>query len=301
MKRSLLAAVLALSPLAEADFIGLYGGLTYWDAELAGTVGASLDVAKRRSDQLAIPDFAVRNTEADGSYWLWAAFEHPIPLLPNIRAEYLVSEHSGTSQPCPTGEFDTDILFDESQCIVIEKLGDRKVTELVTTTLNLDVVDLTAYYEVLDNWVSLDLGLTVRMLQGDFIEDLPLRSVFGVSASTCSDGGGTSAAGSACILPAKQKVTPIDFVLPLLYAKAEAELPFTGFYASALAQGISDGDNSMKEVRAELGYTADITPLLEIGATLGYRYSDMNTKDLKGIFTEDAKLSGLTAGFFVHF
>ena len=74
MKRTLLATVLVLiTSSTYADFIGIYVGAGYWNADFSGDVVSDVSV----TDQLQI--------NGDASSQLYIAFEHPVPVLPNIR------------------------------------------------------------------------------------------------------------------------------------------------------------------------------------------------------------------------
>ena len=88
-----------------------------------------------------------------------AYIEHPIPLIPNIKFGYTNLTHTGSGS---SSEFTWGNLVDFS--------GE------LDTALDMGMTDITAYYEVLDNYVELDLGLTLRYLFGD-IAVTPVTSV----------------------------------------------------------------------------------------------------------------------------
>ena len=70
----LLAAILGLSSVAQADFIGLKGDISYWNVD--GTANIN---EKYQADQ---------DIERDGTVQVSVAFEHPVPIIPNIKAKY---------------------------------------------------------------------------------------------------------------------------------------------------------------------------------------------------------------------
>jgi len=93
---------------------------------------------------------------ADGSYtssekdnseiYIWALIKHPVPVLPNLRVEYVSIEDSGVA----SGQFkDFDITA-------------------ASTTLSYDMkqYDIIPYYNILDNtaWITLDLGLDIKIV-----------------------------------------------------------------------------------------------------------------------------------------
>jgi outer membrane protein len=97
---------------------------------------------------------------ADGSYtssekdstetYVWALIKHPVPILPNLRLEYVSIEDSGVA----SGTFkDFDI-------------------GAATTTLSYDMkqYDIIPYYNILDNtaWITLDMGLDIKIVDASY-------------------------------------------------------------------------------------------------------------------------------------
>lgn len=97
---------------------------------------------------------------ADGSYtssekdntetYVWALIKHPVPVLPNLRLEYVSMEDSGVA----SGQFkDFDITA-------------------ASTTLSYDMkqYDIIPYYNILDNtaWITLDLGLDIKIVDASY-------------------------------------------------------------------------------------------------------------------------------------
>lgn len=187
------AAVLA-APLAHADIVGLGANVSYWDSDLSGKAVSNGDAVDVENDL---------DLSSDSNVNLTAYLEHPVPLLPNVRLNYTSIEQSGR------GELGAD--FDN----IVVNLGGA--TE-VDSDLDLDQLDLTLYYEVLDNWVNLDLGLTIRDLDGE----LKVQEVNGTAASE----------------------SEIDAVVPMGYLAARFDLPLTGVSVGGEANLISfDGDS----------------------------------------------------------
>jgi outer membrane protein len=79
-----------------------------------------------------------------------ASFEHPAPLIPNIKLGYsrLSYEGSGSSVGFTWGNI---VGF----------------TGSIESSFDLGMADFTAYYELLDNVFDVDLGVTLRYLSGD--------------------------------------------------------------------------------------------------------------------------------------
>ncbi|MDX1597421.1 MAG: TIGR04219 family outer membrane beta-barrel protein [Marinobacter sp.] len=186
------AAVLA-APLAHADVVGLGANVSYWDSDLSGKAASNGDVVDVENDL---------DLDSDSNANLSAYVEHPVPLLPNVRLNYTSIEQSGRGEL--GANFDNIIVL-------------SGVTE-VQSDLDLDQLDLTLYYEVLDNWVNVDLGLTVRDLDGE----LRVQEVNGTAVSE----------------------SEIDAVVPMGYLAARFDLPFTGVSVGGEANLISfDGDS----------------------------------------------------------
>ena len=98
---------------------------------------------------------------ADGSYvssekdstepYVWALIKHPVPILPNLRVEYVSIKDSGIA----SGEF-----------------KDFDIDPAPYTTLSYDVkqYDIIPYYNILDNttWFTLDLGLDIKIVDASY-------------------------------------------------------------------------------------------------------------------------------------
>ena len=123
---------------AQADFAGFRVGADAWMQEWTdtkvsdGTDSASLD------DSLDSKDVNIS---------IYAALEHPLPLLPNIRVRA------------------TDLEIDESSEQSFT-LGGAAITPATDIEADLSHQDFTLYYELIDLVVSLDLGFTMRKFDG---------------------------------------------------------------------------------------------------------------------------------------
>lgn len=78
--------------------------------------------------------------------YVWALIKHPVPILPNLRVEYVSIEDSGVA----SGQF-----------------KDFTITS-ASTALSYDMkqYDIIPYYNILDNtaWITLDLGLDIKIV-----------------------------------------------------------------------------------------------------------------------------------------
>lgn len=129
----------------QADTVfGFYAGAGAWQQDYSGDVasgGAAIDV-----DELGF--------DSDTTNFFYAAFEHPIPGLPNVRAQY--------------SELDLDETATLNENINFNGITFPASTE-VGTTVDVTQVDAILYYELLDNVFSLDLGIAGRYLNGDMM------------------------------------------------------------------------------------------------------------------------------------
>lgn len=127
-----------LPSLAQADALGWRIGANSWAQAYEGDVAngpSNIDI----EDDLGMDD--------DDGYSLYAAFEHPIPVLPNLMVTHTQLETDAAGN---VGGFiwDGNIYS-----------GD------ITSDIDLTHTDVTLYYELLDNWVNFDLGLAGRVFE----------------------------------------------------------------------------------------------------------------------------------------
>ena len=240
-----LSCCLLATPQVKADTIlGIFVGTSQWQANFSGEVSSSgpdIDL----KDQL--------DQDGESTRSLFAALEHPIPLLPNIKVRQV--DLDATSSVVIT----SPILFDG----VTYNPGDN-----VTSNFDLSHNNYILYYELLDNWINLDLGLNLVAFDGE----IALES------------------------PGKVSQAKIDETIPTLYAKARFDFPTTNFYAGAEVSIISDGDNSLDERRLNLGYENDFG----FGVEAGYRSFTLNWDDIDNS-DGDLNFDGYYAQVYYHF
>ncbi|WP_166268486.1 TIGR04219 family outer membrane beta-barrel protein [Marinobacter caseinilyticus] len=225
MRKLILVAgtsLLIAAPFASADVVGLGASVSYWDSELSGQAvnkGSAVDV----EDEL--------NLDSDSNANLSAYLEHPVPVLPNVRLNYTSIKQTGRGEVSSSG---FDLIGSGAQ---------------VDSKLELDQIDVTLYYELLDNWVNLDAGLTVRSLDGELLveERFP-----GNNASR----------------------TEIKAVLPMGYLAARFDLPLTGVSIGAEGNGISYSGDSIFDYNAYAQYEVSVVQL-----RAGYRQMSVDYED----------------------
>ena len=263
MKKLATASLLGLAicaPAAMADTVlGLYAGAGVIDFNTSGT----LTDLKSPSPQSAYEvnfknDLGIKG---DNGQYYYIAIEHGIPVLPNIkltRTEY--SEDA-------TGTLTHNISIDGQ----LFPQGSN-----VKTNLDLSHTDLTFYYEILDNWVNLDLGLTARKFDGGIKVHgsyTYLSNVYSVDANQ-----------------------DLGFTMPLIYGRAEIDLPLTGLYVAGEGNWIGYSGSHFYDVWAKVGYTFSFG----LGVEAGYRRIQLTVDNMKDI-NADATLSGNYIAATYHF
>lgn len=222
--RKLIAAVggslVLAAPLANADIIGVGASVSYWDSSTSGQAASGNDVVDLDNDL---------NLDSDSTTNATLYFEHPVPLLPNVRLNLTSIEQSGRGQ-------------------LNANYGLITVGSTVTSDLDLQQIDLTLYYEVLDNWVNLDLGLTAR----DLSSELTIKQVGGLAVDK----------------------TEVDAVIPMGYAAARFDLPLTGLSVGGEINAIGYGGDSVYDVNAYGQYELSLLQL-----QLGYRQMSVDYED----------------------
>lgn len=246
MKNKIIALgiALALPVVAQADTLGFLVGANTWSQSMTGQVqsgSSQIDV----QNELSIDD------QTQGNFYL--AFEHPIPIIPNVRVQHTLLDMAGSNTLTEDIDFE-GITFPAGSEI-------DSIVDLTHT-------DATFYYEVLDNWISLDLGLTARI----FKEGVAITST------------GESAA------------LTIEQTIPLVYAMAKFEIPATGLYVSARGNGVTYSSNTLVDLEANLGYEFDFG----LGVEAGYRIFQLDYED-SSTEAADVKVDGAYVGVFYHF
>ncbi len=238
----LLASTL-LPTLVQADTVlGWRMGANAWQQQYEGDVQSGPSVIDLEDD-LGYDD--------ETGYNLYVALEHPVPALPNIMLQRT--------------ELDADARGD----VVGFVFDDIVYSGAVRSSLDLTHTDATLYYELLDNWVNLDLGITGRAFDN------------GVEITDVA----TGITGSL----------DIDYVIPLLYAQARFDLPLTGLSLGVEANGISYDDDTLYDVKINLAYVF----AFGLGIEAGYRAFDLEYDDDDEI--ADVTIGGAYAGFVWDF
>ena len=237
----LLATLTATPLLATADIAGLYAGTGVWQSSPTGTLG---------NTSISLEN--TLNFDEENSNYFFIALEHPIPLLPNLRLTRTDLEWAGQGVVSAGTSLD-EVVFPSDQAVAAD--------------LDLSHTEVTFYYEILDNIVDLDLGLTARLFDGE-------ASLIGAT---------------------QQERVELDAVIPMLYGRAGIDLPFTGLSAALSGNWVDVNDVSLTDWSAEVNYDFKIAPTLEAGLSIGYRSMLIEIDDQDGL-QSDAEFDGLFIG-----
>jgi len=243
VKFSLSTLAFAITCNAHADTVfGIYAGAGIWQSEYAGDVG---------KPATSVEDLGMSD---NNNNFYYIAIEHPIIFLPNIK----VQQSNITS----------------NQSSVIENnfsIGNIRYPSgsTVATDFDLSYTDAALYYELLDNWLTLDLGVTLRKYSG-YME---------AKSADVSD------------------KTDIDISVPLAYGRVQFDLPLTGFFAGFEGNYISYDGNDLADYSAKIGYSFDSA--LDLGVEVGYRALTVNIDD--GDVHTNLDIKGPYAAAIFHF
>lgn len=243
-KKTILALVaMSCCQMVNADTVfGIHAGGGSWQSEYSGSAG---DPAVT-TGELGMKD--------NNNIFYYVAIEHPVPLLPNLKVQHneIKSDQTGTIE----NNFSIgDINF---------PAGTQ-----VKTDFDLSYTDATLYYELLDNWLNMDLGVTLRNYSG-YLKAESMQLTEKIDA---------------------------DITVPLIYGKFQFDLPLTGFSAGLEGNIINYDGNNLTDYNAKISYTLDSA--LDLGLELGYRTLKMDIDEDDVTTNLDIKGPYLAATF--HF
>lgn len=242
-KMTLAALMLAAAPLAQAaPLVDVYAGANYWHPDTSGTI------ASGDGDIDMHQDLGYSHSNQNNVY---VGLEQPLPLLPNVRVSYMdLSDSASNTIVKP-------IVFDN-----------HAFTGNVHSSYDLKMLDGTLYWSPLNNWVKLDLGLTVRHIKAD----IKIR------------GAGQEAEKN------------VDKTFPLAHVAAEADLPLSGAYVGASVDGVSYDGSHLLDYDAHVGWRSDAL----LGIRAGYRRMELKLNDVGGV-DSDLKIGGPYVGLTLNF
>jgi outer membrane protein len=252
---STLALGALITTAANADFIRLEMGGGVWTQTPNGYA--------TQADGDGVFDLEGTYTSSENESneaYAWILLKHPLPIIPNVRLEYVSISDAGET----TG-----------------KVAGVEIPGSSPTTMDVKEYDIIPYYNILDNtfWMTVDLGLDIKIVQSDVTMGAVKSTTAGVP-----DFEGYSTSDTT--------------VIPLLYLRSRVEIPTTDIGIEADAKAITDGTNTMYDLRAKIDYTFDLD-VIKPGIEIGYRYQKIKTDD--GSTQIDLDYSGIYAGAMLRF
>ena len=242
--KQLLCLLAVTSPLAaNADTLSISAGGGVWNTSPSGTIHNTIDPAPiDAKEQLFWAD------ESQG--YLFATLEHPVPIIPNVRLMYTKVDQSGSGI--------ANFTFDGNP-----------YSGNVSNEFSIETIDLIAYYEVLDNIVSLDIGLNIRSLNVDYT----FSSTTGTGTTTDS----------------------MSETIPMLYALVGGS-PIPDLIISGELSYIAYSGSTISDFTAKVAYTTNFF----VGFEAGYR---KQTYEFDDVSDTNAKLDfdGVFAGAYLKF
>ena len=169
------------------------------------------------------------NGNTESGYQIGAYLEHPIPMLPNLRLDYT-----------------SDVTFSGQ-----------------SNDVSMKQMDVTPYYEILDNIVDIDIGMTVKTLNG--------KTKGAVEES-------------------------FNAVIPMGYLAASVMAPGTGFSVAGSVKYINISGDSMTDARIK----AVMKIVAGVQAQVGYRYESLKL-DNRFDLTTNATVKGPFVGLGYSF
>ena len=250
-----LAAIATLASTLSADFARVEMGAGLWtqtptghatrtDGDGALSLNGTFESSEKSSDEM----------------YAWLLIKHPLPILPNLRLEYVS-------------------VYDEG--LTSGKVNGYQATDNMPTSFDTKQFDIIPYYNILDNtaWITIDLGLDIKVLQSD--------------TKVSKIGTGIPS------LPTTSYSSTDTTVIPLLYVRSRVEIPVTNIGLEADVKAISDGTNTVYDVRAKVDYTLDFIPVVQPALEVGYRIQQITVDD--GDTQIDLNYSGVYAGLMLRF
>jgi outer membrane protein len=243
MKLKQLACLTALTlPFtANADFLSVSAGGGVWNTSPDGNFQKTSDPAA-----VNVKDNLFWDDESQG--YLFISLEHFIPIIPNVKLVHTSIDQSGVGN--------TSFQFDGQTFN-----GD------VDNTFAIDSTDLILYYEVLDNVVSLDIGLNIRNLKVDY---------------TITSTGTTT-------------TDSFNETVPMLYALVGVS-PWPDLIISGELSYIAFEGSTISDLTAKVAYTTNFF----IGLEAGYRIQEYEFDDVSDT-DADLSFDGVFAGAYVKF
>lgn len=238
---------LAVGTPALADTLGARFGAGMWDHDPSGHIRYQTTDTSNNADLKN--DL---NLEDDREGYIYALVEHPVPLIPNVKIMQTSLTSSGS------GTITTDFTY-----------GGENFSrnDAITSELVLDHTDVTLYWQLLDNVVSFDFGLTAKMVDAEATLDSvgpPVKNSF-------------------------------DGIVPMGYLGVGVT-PWPGLEFRVEGSALSIGDSSLTDYTAKVSYTTSYL----LGIEAGVRSLELELDDLDDVYA-NMKFDGPFVGVYLDF
>lgn len=261
MRKFLTLAATVLLPTtamqAQAIELNILAGGNVWNASPTGSI-------QGKAGQTNLDVENSLGLSSENQTYFFAQFDHPIPIIPNVRISRTALDFSGNKNTAFT-------------------FVNQSFNGDLQTQIDLSHTDVTAYYRLFDGITSFlplvslraELGLTLRQFDGGFeIKEASSNKIESVDLSA---------------------------PLPMGYAGLRVSLPL-GLSVGANANAISYSGSKITDIIADVRYQYDGFPLIKPGITAGYRSFDVTLDDLDDTYGDLAFSGGffgayLRAGF----
>ncbi|NNJ72389.1 MAG: TIGR04219 family outer membrane beta-barrel protein, partial [Enterobacterales bacterium] len=217
ISRILVLLLVLISSQLKADTLGIYLSASNWKPDISGNI-ESFGPAISLNETLGFTD--------DSGSQLSIRFEHPIPGLPNIGIQNNI--------------FDSMASATLNQSITYDGVVYAVNTD-VSSTLDFSHQDIILYYEILDNWISLDLGINIMNFDGEF------NLVSGSGASI------------------QRSDTTLDELVPALYGMVQFDFPATGIYVGSTLSYIGVDEDNFTKTKLLVGWESEAGLGVEVG------------------------------------
>ncbi len=246
LRAAMLTGALLLPGLASADFISIAAGGGIWQDTPSGTFRKTGDPT-----DVSLTDDLFWGKENQN--YFFATLEHPVPILPNVRLMKTKLDHGGS------GTLTRNIVINGQT---------YTVSENITSDASIDQLDMTLYWEILDNVVSLDLGLNAKQVKLDY-------TVTGSTSGTTSDS--------------------FNQTIPMIYGMVGAS-PLPDLLIAVEGSYVTYSGTTVSDFTAKVSYTTSFF----VGFEAGYRSQKFQLDDVAGT-TTNIDFKGPFAGLYVKF
>jgi len=232
-----LACGVVFASVGSADALRIEGGAGMWQQKSSGDASYTETGynGEYKSDE---------NTNNKG--YIWLMIKHPVPILPNLRVEYVSVEDEGD---------------------VSGRFKNYAVTGVAKGELTMDQYDIVPYYNILDNigWTTVDLGLDLKVIESSYEAHGTIDSI---ANTTYSD-------SSSVVVPLLYVRARVEFPYGMA---VEGNAKYIGYGDTHVIDTIAKFDYTMEFVPV-------VHPAIEVGYRYqSYKYDEDGedtTVDLK--------------------